>query len=67
MYGVDSKKWGKLNKDNEEQRKFDLLRQRKSIDFSGVTSLLSFVFKENNRKRYTGKKKKRKWKKVHRV
>lgn len=47
MYGIDSKKWGKLNKDNEEQRKFDLLCQRKSIDFSGVTltSLQSFVFK----------------------
>lgn len=37
MCGVDSKKWGKLNKDNKEQRKSDLLHQRKSIDFSGVT------------------------------
>lgn len=51
MFGVDNKEWGKLNKDNEEQRKFNLLHRRKSIDFSGVTvtSVLTFVFKENNK------------------
>lgn len=57
MCGVDSKKWGKLNKDNKEQRKSDLLHQRKSIDFSGVTvtSVQTFVFKENNKEKFTGK------------
>lgn len=63
MCGVDSKKWGKLNKD---KRKFDLLHQRKSIDFGGVTmtSVQTFVFKEENKEEFTEK---RKWKKVHRV
>lgn len=54
---MDSKKWGKLNKNNEKQRKSDLLHHRKSIDFSGVTSVQTFVFKENN-ERFTERKKK---------
>lgn len=64
--GVDSKKLGKLNKDNEDQRKFDVLYQRKSIDFGGVTvtSVQTFVFKEKNKEGFTEK---RTWKKVHRV
>lgn len=36
MFGVDSSKWGKLDTDDEEQWKLDLLHERKSIDFSGV-------------------------------
>lgn len=58
MWEVDSKKWGKLNKDNEKQRTFDLLHQRKSIDFSGVTvtSVQTSVFKENNKERFTDKR-----------
>lgn len=61
MCGRDSKKWGKLNKDNEEKRIFHLLHQRKFTDFSGVT--VTFVqisvLKENNKERFIGGKKKK--------
>lgn len=58
MCGMDSKKWGKLNMDNEEQRKFDFMPQRKPIDFVRVTltSLQTSVFKENNEERFTDKR-----------
>lgn len=44
--------------DNQEQRKFDFMPQRKHIDFSGVTvtSLQTFLFKEDNEERFTDKR-----------